>query len=99
MIGRRRESLDEVELPGDYCYTENYTGGKPAVFFIRPNASPDDPHWPHGRIHHVVEPPHVFRHCDDGSIEIRESIACYEDSRSTCVWHGYLDEGHVWRTV
>lgn len=100
MIGRRLDSLDQLERPGDYCgpITE-YSGDKPAVFFIPPGAD-SLPTWPHGRLHHVVSPPHVFRECPDGSVEIRESIGCRRtDGGDGFWWHGYLDEGHVWRTV
>jgi hypothetical protein len=68
-----------------------YTGDKPAVFFKLPDdgtLTPDD----YG-LRHVVSPPHVFRECPDGSLEIRESIL------SNGGWHGYLDEGNVWRRV
>lgn len=93
MIGRRVNSMDEVELPGDYFGpTTRYTGNKTAVFFLLPIAH--EPGAAPGAVtlHHVASPPHVFRECDDGSLEIRESIGAFP------YWHGYLDEGHVWRS-
>lgn len=79
------------ELPGDYCGPVfGYTGGLPAVFFLLPIAR--DPGVPPSAraIHHVVSPPHTFRECADGSLEIRASIGSKD-------WHGWLDEGHEWR--
>lgn len=100
MKGRRVDTIDEIELPGDYAHVEGYTGDKPAVFFIPPNVTPESlGTWPHGRLHHVTSPPHVFRFCDDGSVEIRESIGCHDTAGPGYSWHGYLDEGHVWRTA
>lgn len=99
MIGRRVATIDEITQPGDYALIEGYTGDKPAVFFIPPNLTPEVlGTWPHGRLHHVVSPPHVFRECADGSVEVRESIGCHRtDGGEGYAWHGYLDEGHVWR--
>lgn len=104
MIGRRVATLDEVVRPGDYFGpAKGWTGDKPSVFFIPPNVTPDSlGTWPHGRLHHVTSPPHTFRECADGSLEIRASIGCYNaplDRTSGYIWHGYLDEGHSWRTV
>lgn len=101
MIGRRVSRIDELKRPGDYFGpTTGYTGDLLAVFFIKPNV-PDDQK--HGRISHVVSPPHRFRECADGSLEIRESIsdrvAGQDPSTPGDGWHGYLDEGHVWRQV
>lgn len=89
------------ELPGDYCGpTTNYTGGVPAVFFLKPNAR-DEGVPPRARaIHHVCSPPHTFRECPDGSLEIRNSISDKAGGGSESDnWHGYLDEGHIWRQV
>ena len=69
-----------------------YTGDCPAVFFLLPIARDPGASENARRQHHVVSPPHQFRECDDGSLEIRESIL----EKDT--WHGYLDEGHEWRT-
>ena len=64
---------------------------RPSVLFIPPAGSLSR--------HRVASPPHVFRECSDGSLEIRESIVCGQGSSTGAYWHGYLDEGHVWRTV
>jgi hypothetical protein len=83
--------------PGDYCGPiTGYTGDKPAVFYLLPNAQPGD------RLHHVCSPPHTFRECPDGSLEIRNSIlhrGYVSDREPNGEWHGFLDEGHVWREV
>lgn len=101
MDGRRLASVDELEQPGDYCGPVEL-GGTPgvSVFFIAPNAGPETlASWPHGRLFRVQQPPHAFRECEDGSLEIRESIRCLEvEALGYPGWHGYLDEGHVWRT-
>lgn len=87
--------------PGDYCGPIiGFTGPLPAVFFLKPNArDPDAP--PRARsLQHVVSPPHTFRECPDGSLEIRASISDKaRDSNESDGWHGYLDEGHIWRQV
>lgn len=91
--GDINEVMFDLE-PGDYCGPiSGYTGGKPAVFFLLPNARDDDAHPSERGVHHVVSPPHVFTEQPDGSLEIRESIL------SAGGWHGYLDEGHRWREV
>jgi hypothetical protein len=99
MIGRRVGSIAEIEKPGDYCGPiEGYTGDKPALFFIPPNVTPESlGTWPHGRLHHITFPPHTFRECPDGSVEVRASIGCHGGPDQGYSWHGYLDEGHVWR--
>jgi hypothetical protein len=100
MIGRRVSSLADIERPGDY-YGPDGTGGLPAVFFLKPNAR-DASATPEARsVQHVCCPPHVFRECPDGSLEIRPSISNLlrgdPDGRTDDGWHGYLDEGHSWR--
>jgi hypothetical protein len=112
MIGRRVATFAGIERPGDYFGpTTAYTNGIPAVFFLKPNARPelDEPAAPPSRaanprarsIQHVVSPPHTFRECPDGSLEIRASIsnlvAGDTTGQSDDGWHGWLDEGHVWR--
>lgn len=95
MIGRRVSGMDDLEQPGDYTGPhQGYTHGKPCMFFLLP-VGPD--HSLHDKIHHVASPPHVFRECPDGSIEIRESIGAIGVDGERYAWHGYLDEGHVWR--
>jgi hypothetical protein len=105
MIGRRVQSMAEIELPGDYFGpTTDYTGEIPAVFFLKPNArDPDAP--PRARsVQHVCSPPHTFRECPDGSLAIQPSIAAFaghspQTPEFSDGWHGFLDEGHSWRKV
>lgn len=100
--GRRVASLSEIERPGDYTGpTGDYTNGVPAVFFLKPNArDPAAPLAARG-VQHVCSPPHAFRECPDGSLEIRASISNLLRGDTTGAsddgWHGWLDEGHVWR--
>ncbi|MGH9088255.1 MAG: hypothetical protein ACRDYZ_09110 [Acidimicrobiales bacterium] len=81
-----------------------------AVWFLLPIADPADPFrqelhdragWIATRangLHRVAEPPWTFRECSDGSLEIRASILCgAHEADCEPYWHGYLDEGHVWR--
>jgi hypothetical protein len=104
VIGRRVASLAEIVQPGDYCGpVTGYTGDLEACFFLKPNAR-DEGVPPRSRsIQHVVFPPHAYRECPDGSLEIRASIsnltANDAGGASDDGWHGYLDEGHVWRQV
>ena len=93
--GRRLQPIDgEIPplgsfLPGDYCGpVTTYTSGRQAVFYRLPV---DLVHCNYG---HCESPPHKFRECLDGSLEIRESIL---HTGSSGTWHGYLDEGHNWR--
>lgn len=62
-----------------------------ACFFLLPNARDEGAPPGQRSIHHVTFPPHTYRECDDGSLEIRASIG------ASSFWHGYLDEGHEWR--
>lgn len=110
MNGRRLPVVDGKltmpELPGDYCGPiVGYTGDKPAVFFLKPNAR-DDGVPAHARsVQHVVSPPHVFTEEPNGTLTISASIS---DLRSSYPdewtgprsdgWHGYLERG-VWRQV
>ena len=104
-VGRRVATVEEVQEPGDYCGpVKGYTGdGREACFFRLP-AGPDSPESVRS-LRHVAFPPHTYRECPDGSLEIRASIGAggwsheqaYKEGRY--VWHGYLDEGHVWREV
>jgi hypothetical protein len=101
VIGRRVKTVEEIESPGDYCGpVRGYTAGSLACFFLKPNAR--DPGAPARArsVQHVTFPPHVYRECPDGSLEIRESIGdTAGGSTESDGWHGYLDEGHVWRQV
>lgn len=98
MIGRRVQSIGEITQPGDYCGpVVGYTADKEACFFRLP-LEPTEPG--DASLHHVTFPPHVYRECPDGSLEIRESIGAYgHDLALGYRWHGYLDEGHVWRVL
>jgi hypothetical protein len=94
VTGRRVQSIGEIERPGDYCGpVRGYTGDKEACFFLLPNARDEGATGGQRSVHHVCFPPHTYRECPDGSLEIRASIGAMP------FWHGYLDEGHVWRQV
>ena len=100
MIGRRVHDFTEIEQPGDYFGPEKLDGTE-TCWFLKPNArDPDVP--PRARsVQHVNFPPHTYRECPDGSLEIRNSIGNLigGDPGTDDGWHGYLDEGHVWRQV
>jgi hypothetical protein len=100
MIGRRVQAFGDIERPGDYFGPATEHTEIPAVFFLKPNAR-DEGVPPRARsVQHVCSPPHVFRECPDGSLEIRQSIGDTAGaSTESDGWHGFLDEGHVWRQV
>lgn len=50
-------------------------------------------------LHRVSETPWSFTEFPDGSLQIRESIACGRGDPEGEYWHGYLDAGHIWREV
>lgn len=80
-------------------YAADSSLGLPSVFFLLPIARDPEVPYPGARsLHHVASPPHVFRECADGSLDIRESIGC-RGPDGDFYWHGYLNEGNVWRTV
>lgn len=104
LVGRRVSSIDDIELPGDYCLTGevdadgNSTGR--GIWFLLPihrGRSKYERPTPGSGLHRVSEPPWTFRECPDGSIEIRASIACGRHDAGGEYWHGFLDEGHRWR--
>jgi hypothetical protein len=102
MIGRRVHHLDDVAHPGDYFGpVKGYTGDKEACFFLKPNARDGGVPARSRSLQHVTFPPHTYRECPDGSLEIRNSIGNLigGDPATDDGWHGYLDEGHVWRQV
>jgi hypothetical protein len=73
--GRRVASVADLERPGDYCGPiTGFTGDTPAVFFLKPNARDPDAPAAARSIQHVDSPPHSFRECGDGSLEVRPSI-------------------------
>jgi hypothetical protein len=91
MKGRRLPIGEWPKQPGDYMGPiYGYSGDRPAVFFLLPIARDAGVPASARVTHHVVSPPHTFRECQDGSLEIRASIGAKD-------WHGYLDEGHQWR--
>lgn len=99
MIGRRVARFEDIERPGDY-YGPVKVDSVEACWFLKPNArDPDAP--PRARsIQHVNFPPHTYRECPDGSLEIRNSIGDTAGASSESDgWHGFLDEGHIWRQV
>jgi hypothetical protein len=88
--------------PGDYCGpVYGYTGSLPAVFFLKPNSRDKDAPPIARSVQYVTSPPHTFRECPDGSLEIRASIGDVhqvgDGSTMSDGWHGFLDEGHSWR--
>jgi hypothetical protein len=94
MIGRRVGTVAEIVRPGDYCGPiSSYTGEVESCFFLLPTSRDVEAAVGGRSIHHVAFPPHTYRECPDGSLEIRASIGAEP------FWHGYLDEGHSWRGV
>ena len=95
-VQRAYEVGDWPSQPGDYCGpVYGYTGNLPAVFFLKPNAHDANAPKSARAIQHVVSPPHTFRECADGSLEIRNSLGDQHPGGSDG-WHGYLSEGHRW---
>lgn len=104
MIGRRVATFDDIEQAGDYCLDEinDHGTSKRCVWFLLPihqGATKYERPTRGSGIHMITEPPWVFRECEDGSVEIRESIACGRHEPEGEYWHGYLDRAHVWRQV
>lgn len=105
LVGRRVEDMEALERAGDYClgWVEDSDGvRKRVVWFLLPiHEGKTKFHRPTrgSGLHAVYEPPWTFRECEDGSVEVRASIACGRHDPEGEYWHGYLDEGHVWRTV
>ncbi len=100
MIGRRVHSFTDIERPGDYYGPVPY-GDVMVCWFLKPNAR-DEGMPPRARsVQHVNFPPHTYRECADGSLEIRNSIGNLigGDPATDDGWHGYLDEAHSWRQV
>lgn len=106
--GRRVQSMDELELPGDYYGPTDEVDDEGNVvrrglWFLLPTHEGADkfarPTEGSG-LHRVTEPPWTFRECADGSLEVRASILSGRTAeRPGGYWHGYLDEGSVWRQV
>lgn len=102
---RRVESFDDLTQAGDYCLDTVKDGDdrtKQAVWFLLPlhegETKFDRPTRGSG-LHMITSPPWTFRECDDGSIEIRASIACGRHEEGGEYFHGYLDEGNIWRIL
>ena len=107
-VGRRVRAVGELERGGDYCLvadavyrvdpeTQKPIEQRPTIYFLLPAARDEGATGGVRSVHKVCEPPHAFRECPDGSIEVRESILCGAQTEGGAYWHGYLDEGHVWR--
>jgi hypothetical protein len=98
--GRRVASLDDIRQPGDYFGpTSSYTGGLPAVFFLKPNARPHTGEGHAPDMGHVCSPPHTFIEHPDGSLEIQPSISNLvrgQEDGPGDGWHGWLRPGHTW---
>lgn len=88
-------------VPGEYFGpTRAFTGGVPAVFFLKPNARDEGTPAIGRSVQHVVSPPHVFTEEADGSLTITPSIGNMHhidtDGATRDVddgWHGYLTRG------
>jgi hypothetical protein len=101
---RRVHDLDDLEQPGDYTGPRGLVDhegnpiGRQVLFLLPTHKGTDKFDRPdkHSGLHGVTEPPWTFRECPDGSLEIRASIGC---GKPPYYWHGYLDEGNVWRQV
>lgn len=82
--------------------TTAYTGGVPAVFFLKPNSRDEGIPARARSVGHVCSPPHTFVEEQDGSLTIQPSISNLlhgdADGSSDDGWHGYLEHG-VWRQV
>lgn len=106
LVGRRLPTLEDGRLmtvpeqPGDYCGpVTGYNGGKPAVYFLKPNARDDDAPAEARSVQFVLSPPHTFTEEDDGSLTITASISDVKrGGGSSDGWHGYLTKG-VWGQV
>lgn len=99
-IGRRVAAVADLELPGDYSGPHPVGPGRVGVWFLKPNARDPDAAPRARSVQWVSIPPHTYRECPDGSLEIRASIGdTVRGGGASDGWHGYLDEGHVWRDV
>lgn len=101
---RRVADREDLTQAGDYSLGSILRDGvtERVVWFLLPlhvGVDQYDHPTPGSGLHGVYEPPWTFRECADGSIEIRASIACGRGTPDGEYWHGYLDEGNVWREV
>lgn len=108
---RRVASSDDLGRAGDYATStiNDHGTSKPAVWFLLPihqgETRFDRPTVGSG-LHMVSEPPWTIRECPDGSVEVRASIGSkwssgddVPEGAGPYYWHGYLDEGNVWRQL
>lgn len=84
--------------PGDYVGpVMGYTGDKPAVFFLKPNARDEGVPARARSVGHVTSPPHEFHEQPDGTLTITASISdrTADDvaGETSDGWHGYLTAG------
>ncbi len=98
MKGRRmpvpESGFPTLEQAGDYCGPlMGFSGSKPAVFFLKPNARDKDAPPRARAVQHVVAPPHVFIEEADGTLTVRESIGDVAKGSESDGWHGYLTKG------
>lgn len=95
--------LPTLSAPGEYCGPiHGYTGDRPAVFFLKPNARDEGASGIARSVQHVTSPPHTFTEEDDGSLTIRASLGnvhtLSEGRTEDDGWHGYLTRGE-WEKV
>ena len=99
MKGRRLPLIEgQLNLPtqpGDYCGPiMGYTGDKPAVFFLKPNARDSSAPRRARSVQHVTSPPHVFTENEDGTLTITASLGDTAGANSESDgWHGWLTKG------
>jgi len=108
VIGRRLPVVDGKpswpERPGDYSGpVMGYTGDRPAVFFLKPNARDADAPRYARSTQHIVSPPHSWTEEQDGTLTVHGSIGDFHRDAGSAGgesdgWHGYLERG-VWRKV
>ena len=84
--------------PGEYWGpVMGYTGDKPAVFFLKPNARDEGASGIARSVQHVTSPPHSFTEESDGTLTIRASIGnmhvCGDGETRDDGWHGFLTAG------
>ena len=81
------------EQPGDYVGpTYGFTGDRPAVFFLKPNARDEGVPAEARSVQFVTSPPHPFTEESDGTLTIRVSLGDQHVWGSDG-WHGYLTKG------
>jgi hypothetical protein len=92
---RKVGSFPALEMPGDYCGPMyGYTGDKPAVFFLKPNARDHNAPPRAKSVQHVIMPPHRFVENNDGTLTIEGSIGDTAHGTESDGWHGFLSAGN-----